>query len=416
MQALTHKPFRAKKLCAAAASAVIAAAGLLAVPAQADPADSCQGPLGSMTTRQKLAQLLMPGVTGADDARGVVSREQVGGVFIGSMTNHSLLGGDIGSIAGSARAGLLVSIDEEGGRVSRIPDLIGQAPPARALAQTKTPEHVRSFAADRGRKLRALGITVDFAPDADVFAGDADSVIGDRSFSGDPRVAAQYAESYAEGLRDGGVLPVIKHFPGHGRASGDSHQGTVTTPALAELQDVDLVPFRDIVGKLGAGTGVMIGHLTVPGLTEPGLPTSLSPATYRLLRDGAGYGAAGFDGPIFTDDLSGMKAVSARFDVPHAVAAALEAGADVALWLSTSQVSAVLDTLEQEVASGSFPIARVEASVRRVLAAKGIAADSCRAPAGTAAQNRPADEEDGPPEADGPAEEAGPGEDAQPAE
>ncbi|EFV11977.1 glycoside hydrolase family 3 N-terminal domain-containing protein [Segniliparus rugosus] len=406
------------KLQALAASLALAASALLPVPAHADPSTPCQDPVGAMTTRQKLAQLLMPGVTGADDLQSVVAREQVGGVFIGSMTSHALLsGGQLDSISRSARVPLLVSIDEEGGRVSRIPDLIGQAPSARVLAQTKTPDQVRAFAADRGRKLRGLGVTVDFAPDADVFAGDANTVIGDRSFSGDPHVAAQYADAYAQGLRDGGVLPVIKHFPGHGRASGDSHQGSVTTPPLAELQDFDLIPFRELVGQLGAGTGVMVGHLTVPGLTEPGLPTSLSPATYRLLRDGSGYGAAGFGGLIFTDDLSGMKAVSARFDVPHAVAAALEAGADVALWLSTAQVPVVLDTLEQDVASGAFPIARVEASVRRVLAAKGVATGGC-APAPTPLEEPKQDEEgtEAPAEHEPPSGEEPPAEDEQPEE
>ncbi|ADG99253.1 glycoside hydrolase family 3 domain protein [Segniliparus rotundus DSM 44985] len=413
-------PALAHKFHALAASAALAAAALVPLPAHADPAGSCA--LGGMTTRQKLAQLLMPGVTGAQDMRDVVAREQVGGVFIGSMTSHALLSsGQIGEISASAGAPLLVSIDEEGGRVSRIPDLIGQAPSARTLAQTKTPEQVRAFAADRGRQLRALGVTADFAPDADVFAGDADTVIGDRSFSGDPHTAAEYAEAYAQGLRDGGVLPVVKHFPGHGRASGDSHQGSVTTPDLADLQDFDLVPFREIVGRLGSGTAVMVGHLTVPGLTEPGLPTSLSPATYRLLREGSGYGAAGFDGLVFTDDLSGMKAVSSRYDVPHAVAAALEAGADVALWLSTSQVSAVLDTLEHEVASGAFPIARVEASVGRVLAAKGVRAGTCGV-----GQARPAAPEepghdpeltDEPTEdEDAPAADEAPAEDARPVE
>jgi beta-N-acetylhexosaminidase len=413
----------ARKFQTFAASAVLAAA-LLPLPAHAGPADMCG--LGGMTTRQKLAQLLMPGVTGAEDMRNAVAREQVGGVFIGSMTRHALLSsGQIGEISASANVPMLVSIDEEGGRVSRIPDLIGQAPSARALAQAKTPEQVRAFAADRGRQLRALGVTADFAPDADVFAGDADTVIGDRSFSGDPHTAAAYAEAYAAGLRDGGILPVVKHFPGHGRASGDSHQGSVTTPDLADLQDFDLVPFRELVGRLGSGTGVMVGHLTVPGLTEPGLPTSLSPATYRLLREGSGYGAAGFDGPVFTDDLSGMKAVSSRYDVPHAVAAALEAGADVALWLSTSQVSAVLDTLEQEVASGAFPIARVEASVRRVLAAKGVRAGACGLEQGRpAAPEAPAEDSEEPEEPTGdedtpqeaPAADELPTEDAQPAE
>ncbi|MFD4180956.1 glycoside hydrolase family 3 N-terminal domain-containing protein [Rhodococcus sp. NPDC058514] len=326
--------------------------------------------LATLTPRQKLAQLLNVGVTGTADAVDVVRAEQIGGIFIGSWTDESMLAGkQVPQVSAVAKVPLMVSIDEEGGRVSRVADLLGEDPPARTVAATMTPEQTYEMALERGRGLKGLGITVNYAPVVDVSSQPADSVIGDRSFSDDPAVVTEYAGAYARGMRDAGVLPVIKHFPGHGAGSGDSHTGAVTTPPLDQLQTRDLVPYRTLVTT---GVGAMVGHLEVPGLTAAGVPASISPAAMTLLRTGSGYGAPAFDGPIFTDDLSGMRAITDRMDTPQAVAAALTAGADVALWLTTDEVPEVLDHLESLVASGSLGQQQVDASVLRVARAKGV--------------------------------------------
>jgi beta-N-acetylhexosaminidase len=160
------------------------------------------------------------------------------------------------------------------------------------------------------------------------------------------------------------VLPVFKHFPGHGRASGDSHAGLVGTPPLDSLRTDDLVPYRDLLGSGPAA--VMVGHLNVPGLTD-GLPASLSPAAYRLLR-----GELGFHGLVMTDDLGAMRAITDRYDIPDAVAAALEAGADVALWTSSDDLDTVLDRLQAAAGTGQLPRSNVADGAARVLAAKGL--------------------------------------------
>jgi beta-N-acetylhexosaminidase len=323
-----------------------------------------------MSTRDKLAQLLMVGVTGAADARAVVANYHVGGIFIGSWTDLSMLtDGSLADIAGSAGPlPLAVSVDEEGGRVSRLAGLIGSAPSARVLAQTSSPDEAYGQALARGQQMRKLGITIDFAPVVDVTDAPADTVIGDRSFSSDPAVVTQYAGGYARGLRDAGLLPVLKHFPGHGHGSGDSHSGGVVTPPLADLQAVDLVPYRALVAD--APVGVMIGHLQVPDLTGSD-PASLSPAAVSLLRDGTGYGGPPFNGPVFTDDLSSMRAITNRYGVADAALRALQAGADTALWVTTTEVPAVLDRLESALAAGELTTAGVDASVLRMSAAKG---------------------------------------------
>lgn len=325
--------------------------------------------LASLSTRQKLAQLLNVGVTGTDDALAIVAGEQIGGIFVGSWTDQSMLTNrEVPQVASASQLPLMVTIDEEGGRVSRVADILGPDPSARETAETMTVEQTYQMALERGRGLKDLGITVNYAPDVDVSSQPDDSVIGDRSYSDDPETVIAYAGAYAQGMRDAGIFPVIKHFPGHGSASGDSHTGAVTTPPLEDLMNSDLVPFRALVDT---GVGVMIGHLEVPGLTEPGVPASISPAAVSLLRDGVGYGAAPFAGPIFTDDLSGMQAITDRYDIADAVQAALVAGVDQALWLTTDDVPRVLDQLEGAVASGALPQTRVDQAVVTVAQAKG---------------------------------------------
>jgi beta-N-acetylhexosaminidase len=328
--------------------------------------------LTTMSPRQKLAQLLMVGVKSAVDARQVVSVEQVGGIFITSWTDLTMLrDGELATIAQSAGPlGLAVSVDEEGGRVQRLSSIIGVQPSARQLARSETPQQVHDRAVEHGRVLRGLGITIDFAPVVDTTSAPDDTVIGDRSFSNKPDVVVKYAGAYAQGLRDAGVLPVLKHFPGHGRASGDSHMGGVVTPSLDELKTLDLEPYRKLAGELPVG--VMIGHMVVPGLTDGG-PASLSPAAVNLLRAGTGYGGPPFDGPLFTDDLSTMKAITNVYKVPDAVLKALQAGADTALWVSDTEVPAVLDRLVVALDSHELNIAKIDDSVRRMAKAKGFA-------------------------------------------
>ena len=331
-------------------------------PLPAAPGPEVCGDIASLSTRDKLAQLLMVGVTGAADARAAVADHNVGGIMIGSWTDMSMLGAPLADIAATATAlPLGVSVDEEGGRVSRLAGIIGSQPSARALAETKTPDEVYGIALERGRAMRGLGITVDFAPVLDLTQNSA--AIGDRSFGDDPETVTEYAGAYARGLRDAGVLPVLKHFPGHGRAAGDSHTGSVSPPPLAELQTADLVPYRALVHQ--PPVAVMVGHMQVPGLTG-GQQASLSPAAYGLLR-----GEVGFGGVVFTDDLSSMAAINQQYGVAEAVLKSLQAGADIALWITTGEVPAVLDRLEAAVDSGELPIGRVDASLQRVSASKG---------------------------------------------
>ena len=328
--------------------------------------------LKTMKLRDKLAQMLVVGVTDAADAKRVVKNEHIGGIFIGSWSDMSMLtDGSTAELAKSGKYPLMVTVDQEGGRVSRLKSLGIDMPSARELARTKTPQQVRQLAKEAGRKMAKLGITVDFAPSADVSAEPADAVIGDRSYSDDPKVVTEYAAAFAKGLEDAGVMPVFKHFPGHGHGSGDSHLGAVVTPPLARMQQSDLVPFRELLREPGSA-GVMVGHLIVPGLTGAQTPASISPAAIGMLRSGKKYDAPGFNGVVFTDDLSGMKAITDKYSIDQAVLKAIKAGSDIGLWLSTDQVGSVLDTLEKAVRDGKLSTERVDRSVVRILKSKGV--------------------------------------------
>ena len=198
-----------------------------------------------MSVRDKLAQLLMVGVTGADDARAVVDNQHVGGIMIGSWTDLSIMGAPLADIAASAGPlPLAVSVDEEGGRVSRLAGLIGSQPSPRVLAQTKTPDEVRGIAFQRGQAMRGLGITIDFAPVVDVTTESDDEVIGDRSFGSEPQQVIDYAGAYAQGLRDAGAASGAQALPRPRPRVGRLARGRRRHPAAGRAQGQRPHPYR----------------------------------------------------------------------------------------------------------------------------------------------------------------------------
>lgn len=335
----------------------------------APPRCTAAGAIEALPIRQRLAQLLMVGVDGdsAAGAREVILGEGVGGIMLTDDGTGVLTSGALDRLQQDAAIPAAIAVDDEGGRVEHLDELGGELPSAREMAQTMTPQQVYRLARQRGELMHDLGVTVNLAPIVDVSDQSDGGAIGDRSFSDDPAVVTRYAAVFAQGLRDAGVLPVFKHFPGHGRAEGDTHDGRVTTPPLDELRGHDLLPYRLLLGPRSA---VMLGHLDVPGLTEPGAPATISPAALRLLRE-----QLGFDGLVLTDDLVAMRAITERADLAEAVRLALAAGADMAMWVAHEQLGEVLDHLEGSVADGSLPVPRVNQAVGRVLEAKRV--DPC---------------------------------------
>ena len=335
-----------------------------------DRLPSCEAVVAALPERARLAQRLMVGVDGSDPAATAqtVRSTQLGGIFIGGNATDLLRNQSLREVHAMARIPLAVAVDDEGGRVQRIDELDGELPSARAMSRLDL-LRVRELGLNRARELAGYGITINFAPTVDVSRQRSGAVIGDRSFGNDPDQVVRYAGAFAQGQREAGVFTVLKHFPGHGHADCDSHRGRVSTPPLDKLRADDLRPYAELIGPggplAGPRTGVMVGHLDVPGLTTD-LPSSLTPAVYALLR-----GEYGFDGLVFTDDLGAMKAVTGRFDLPEAVERALVAGADVALWSTGGRVAQVLDRLAAALAAGRLDRAANDRATARVLLAKG---------------------------------------------
>ncbi|MEY8578493.1 glycoside hydrolase family 3 N-terminal domain-containing protein [Corynebacteriaceae bacterium 6-324] len=307
--------------------------------------------------RTQVASMLMPGVVNYGDAKAKLDAG-VGGIFITSWADPTLLY-QLEALREEVGRPFDVAIDFEGGRVQRFSHILGEHPSPRDLAATMTLDEVEAKGAEIGQTLRAHGITVDFAPVIDVDGGGLE-VVGDRSFSQDPRLAGDYGAAFARGLESAGVKAVFKHYPGHGRASGDTHLGEAVTPALPEMFSHDLIPFEEAFAQ-APEAAVMVGHMVVPGLGDGTTPASLNNHAYGLLRN-----HHKFNGLAYTDDLTGMAAISNTMSIEQAVPAALAAGADQALWSSASDINAVIDACVYAVETGQIHPYRLESGAQRV--------------------------------------------------
>lgn len=257
----------------------------------------------------------------------------------------------------------VIGVDQEGGYVSHLRGVATEFPhfQSAGLAIQADPRTgrrvVRGAARWTGLELRHLGFTWVFAPVADVTIGAADPTIGARSPSEDPAVAAQATAAAVRGYQDAGVVSTVKHFPGHGTATSDSHDTLPRVDStLAMIRRHDLPPFEAAV-RHGA-PAVMLSHLDLTAIA-PGVPASMAPAVYDLLRDGLG-----FEGVTITDSL-GMGAVGGR---PKPAVQALLAGADLLLMPVDTRTTHGIIT--RAIASGEVPRERAEEAAARVVAAQ----------------------------------------------
>ncbi len=288
------------------------------------------------------------------------------GAFVDSLSSTDSATGFISGLA-SGNPPPIVASDEEGGTVQRFRALVGDLPSARRQVEMYTPARLTELFGAYGTSIKELGVTMAFAPVVDVEGGPA---IGSRSYSDDPAVVIKYAGAVIDGYLEAGITPVLKHFPGHGRASADSHDGAATTPPLDELRQRDLLPYEAL---LSDDVGVMVGHLAVPGLTD-GMPASLSPAAINgLLR-----GEFEFDGLVVSDAL-GMGAVRQVATPEEAIVMFLRAGGDLAL-VDWADVDASRSAVVAAVQSGRLEELRLQQAVNRVLRVKGVLGRDCSIP------------------------------------
>jgi beta-N-acetylhexosaminidase len=248
--------------------------------------------------------------------------------------------------------------------VQRVDALFGSLPSAQQQGRMD-PRQVRALAARRARQLASVGVTLNLAPVVDLGGQPGNGPIGDRAFATSGTDVATSAGAFAAGMRDGGVLPALATFPGSGRAAGDPAHVVARTPSLAALRGNDLVPFQQLISA--GPTAVVVANVYVPGLSSrPGLPATLDPAVYGMLRK-----QLGFRGLIITSELSGHDAVQREHGTANATIAALAAGADLVMLHHPGYLENLLSQLSAAVSSGRLPQARVRDAAAHVLAAKG---------------------------------------------
>lgn len=320
----------------------------------------------SLTERERVAQLVFPkvvptqGKNSKATLKRMVENNGVGGLLFtaGSLEQYVEMTNYAQSIA---KVPLLMTFDGEWGLSMRI-DGTPKFPNNMALGAIDNPQLLKAYGREMARECRLAGIHVNFAPVLDVNSNPKNPVIGFRSFGEDPKRVGLLGTAYAQGLEEGNVQAVGKHFPGHGDTSTDSHKEiTMVSHSLKTLESVDLVPFKQYID---AGiSGIMVGHLVVPALDPSGRPASLSKEmTTELLR-----GKMGFDGLIYTDAL-GMK--GAHIKGVNPALAALKAGADVLLSSDTPLKD--IDTLIAALKSGKIDSVTIADRCKRVLKYKYI--------------------------------------------
>ncbi|SEQ14778.1 glycoside hydrolase family 3 protein [Butyrivibrio sp. TB] len=363
-------------------------------------ANGIRSVVSNMTTRQKVAQMIMPALrtwTSGDDAvpattlsdeqKAVLMKYSFGGVIIfgqnieeAGQTTQLISSMQEANAMGGAVSSLLVSIDQEGGYITRLST--GTSMPGNmAIAATNDPDNAYLAGDVIGSELSVQGINVDFAPVMDVNNNPSNPIIGVRSFSDNPEIVSQYGARFIDGLHNNHVMAALKHFPGHGDTDTDSHTGLpLIEKTYDQLKELELIPFTQVASSADF---VMTAHIQYPNI-ETGTYTSIStgeevylPATLSktiltdILRKDIG-----FEGVIVTDAME-MDAIASHFDPMDAARLAINAGANMLLIpvdiSSPDDVKELDDYINGIVAgidSGLISMDCVNDSVYRILKAK----------------------------------------------
>ncbi|NNG34615.1 glycoside hydrolase family 3 protein [Nakamurella aerolata] len=347
------------------------------------------GTIARMTLEEKVGQLFSTHVYGRTvdsvqpenikefglaTPREIISKYHLGGVLyfawtysVDSPEQAAGLSNGIQNVAMNtgAKVPMLMSIDQEGGLVTRMLEPATQTPGGMALGATRDTAGARDLAAIQGKELAAVGIRQNFAPVADVNINPANPVIGVRSFGSNPQLVAEMTAAQVRGYQDdAGISSAAKHFPGHGDTDVDSHYGfPIITHTREQWEQIDRPPFQ---AAIDAGIQViMTAHLQVPALDNSGDPATLSkPILTGILR-----GEMGYQGVIVTDSL-GMQGVRDKYGDDRVPVLALKAGADILL--NPPNLDVAYTGVLNAVKSGELTESRLDESLRRVLNLKWI--------------------------------------------
>lgn len=339
--------------------------------------------LAAMTTQEKVGQLLVAGILGTqpgEDAVKAIRDDQVGGIILFGRNVESAgqlveLTNGLKEINGDY-VPLFLCVDQEGGRVDRMPPEVDRTPGAGQVGHSQNwNETGAAYGALLSAECAAFGFNLDFAPCLDIWSNPENTVIGDRAFGSDWETVSDFGFHAVGAMEEAGtVIPVVKHFPGHGDTSIDSHVDLpVVDRTLDELWQGELVPFDMALSgaywgeqTMDPAPAVMVAHILMTQI-DPDLPASLSPKVVTgLLRQEMGY-----EGVVCTDDLT-MGAISHTYGMGEAAVLAVEAGCDLLLVChEADNLTAARDALLSAVDSGRISMERLDQSVYRILSLKG---------------------------------------------
>ncbi|THF73849.1 beta-N-acetylhexosaminidase [Cohnella fermenti] len=339
-----------------------------------EAADPIRERIERMTLSEKIGQMIIAGIEGKTmgaDARSMLADSHVGGVIL-YADNIDGVKGTV-SLINSLKSynkehtdiPLFMSVDQEGGKVSRLPSSdYAKIPTNQVVGETADAKLAGQMGQLLARELLSAGFNLDFAPVLDVNSNPDNPVIGSRSFGSSPQLVAELGVSELEGLRKGGVIPVAKHFPGHGDTSVDSHLDLpVVNKTADELTKLEWVPFEAAIDA--DAEAIMVAHILYPKLDSE-RPASLSDELVgHWLREKLGY-----DGVVITDDLT-MGAIAKHYTLPAAAVDAVQAGNDILLVAhGADNLKTVREALLNAVASGELDEARIDESVYRIMRLK----------------------------------------------
>ncbi len=284
-----------------------------------------------LTLREKIAQMFLVGVSGKEltgEEKLIIERYPFGGFILFShncCAPAQILGLCRDLWEAAENHSPFIAIDQEGGRVHRLPEPFTHYPAAACIGKQNSVKLAYRAGKATAEELALVGINLNFAPVLDVHSNPRNPIIGDRAFAANPADVVRFSEPWIKGLRDGGVIPCGKHFPGHGDTDKDSHLDLpVVHRSLEELRTVELPPFLSACRN--GIESLMTAHVLYRAL-DPMLPATLSHSVVTgLLRQDVSY-----DGVVFSDDME-MKAITGNTRDEEAVALCVRAGIDVMLY------------------------------------------------------------------------------------
>ena len=352
------------------------------------PTDEVEAQLQKMTLREKVGQMfyiriesLDPSIewTKYDDLANLKNQEitmkmrktneqyPVGGIILyaWNIEDETQLASIISQVR-SLKGNPLLCIDEEGGRVSRLannPNFnVKKYESMAAIGATGDPKNAYECGNTIGTYLKYYGFDIDFAPVADVNTNPDNIIIGPRAFSDDPAVAAPMVTNYLQGLKDAGITGCVKHFPGHGDTSDDTHTGYVQSlKTWEEMKDCEMVTFR--AGIQWGCQLIMTAHIAVPNVTGSTIPSTMSSV---VLQDKL-RGELGYQNIIITDGME-MGAITKHYTSGEAAVGSIKAGVDIVL--GPRDFTEAFDAVMAAVNDGSISEERINQSVRRILKLK----------------------------------------------